>query len=97
MIRSLQPWSPDTKRHAGIKKRNHKMLDYDSMRSKVKRLVEKPDKDPSKLPRAEKEADMVGSISEHNIIFVILSRRRRIYLESDNLSCSQTEFNGVRR
>ena len=36
------------------------MLDYDSMRSKVKRLTEKPDKDASKLPRAEKEADMVS-------------------------------------
>lgn len=36
------------------------MLDYDSMRSKVKKLTEKPDKDPSKLPRTEKEADMVG-------------------------------------
>ncbi|KAL1583752.1 Protein hob3 [Cladosporium halotolerans] len=41
-----------------IKKRQHKMLDYDSMRSKVKRLTEKPDKDPAKLPRTEKEQDM---------------------------------------
>lgn len=38
----------------GIKKRNHKLLDYDQMRAKVKRLVEKPDKDPSKLPRVGK-------------------------------------------
>lgn len=37
------------------------MLDYDSMRSKVKKLTEKPDKDPSKLPRTEKEADMVNT------------------------------------
>ena len=44
----------------GIKKRNHKMLDYDAMRSKVKKLVEKPDKDPAKLPRTEKEAEMVS-------------------------------------
>jgi hypothetical protein len=36
------------------------MLDYDSMRSKVKRLTEKPDKDPAKLPRTEKEQDMVS-------------------------------------
>ncbi|KAH9822750.1 BAR protein [Teratosphaeria destructans] len=43
-----------------IKKRNHKMLDYDAMRSKVKKLVEKPDKDPSKLPRTEKEMEMVS-------------------------------------
>jgi hypothetical protein len=34
-----------------IKKRNHKLLDYDQMRAKVKKLVDKPDKDPSKLPR----------------------------------------------
>jgi hypothetical protein len=47
-------------RYTGIKKRNHKMLDYDSMRSKVKRLTEKPDKDPAKLPRTEKEQDMVS-------------------------------------
>jgi hypothetical protein len=37
------------------------MLDYDSMRSKVKRLTEKPDKDPAKLPRTEKEQEMVSS------------------------------------
>ena len=30
------------------------------MRSKVKRLVEKPDKDPAKLPRTEKETEMVS-------------------------------------
>ncbi|KAF3479782.1 reduced viability upon starvation protein 161 [Arthroderma uncinatum] len=41
-----------------IKKRNHKLLDYDSMRAKVKKLVEKPDKDATKLPRAEKDAEM---------------------------------------
>ncbi|KXT08162.1 hypothetical protein AC579_8453 [Pseudocercospora musae] len=46
-----------------IKKRNHKMLDYDAMRSKVKKLVEKPDKDPSKLPRTEKETEMVMDAS----------------------------------
>lgn len=36
------------------------MLDYDAMRSKVKKLVEKPDKDPAKLPRTEKETEMVS-------------------------------------
>lgn len=35
----------------GIKKRNHKLLDYDQMRAKVKKLVEKPDNDLGKLPR----------------------------------------------
>lgn len=44
--------------HTGIKKRNNKLLDYDALRAKVKKLTEKPDKDPAKLPRAEKEADM---------------------------------------
>ncbi|KAK5167550.1 BAR adaptor protein Hob3 [Saxophila tyrrhenica] len=43
-----------------IKKRQHKMLDYDSVRSRVKKLTEKPDKDPGKLPRTEKEAEMVS-------------------------------------
>ncbi|GAB1743233.1 hypothetical protein NU219Hw_g9085t2 [Hortaea werneckii] len=43
-----------------IKKRNHKMLDYDAMRSKVKKLTDKPDKDPGKLPRTEKELEMVS-------------------------------------
>ena len=44
-------------RYKGIKKRNNKMLDYDALRSKVKKLVEKPDKDVTKLPRLEREAD----------------------------------------
>jgi hypothetical protein len=41
-----------------IKKRSHKLLDYDALRAKVKRLVEKPDKDATKLPRTEKELEM---------------------------------------
>lgn len=41
-----------------VKKRANKLLDYDSLRAKVKRLVEKPDKDATKLPRTEKEMDM---------------------------------------
>lgn len=40
-----------------MKKRQNKLLDYDAMRAKVKKLVEKPDKDVTKLPRAEKEAE----------------------------------------
>jgi bridging integrator 3 len=47
-----------------IKKRNHKLLDYDATRARVKKLVEKPDKDPSKLPRAEKEQDMAREAYE---------------------------------
>jgi hypothetical protein len=42
----------------GIKKRNNKLLDYDRVRAQVKRLTEKPDKDVTKLPRTEKEAEM---------------------------------------
>merc|ERR1712137_303458 len=38
-----------------IKKRGHKLLDYDALRAKVKKLAEKPDKDATKLPRTEKE------------------------------------------
>lgn len=40
-----------------VKKRQHKLTDYDGIRAKVKRLTEKPDKDASKLPMAEKEAE----------------------------------------
>jgi amphiphysin len=47
-----------------IKKRNHKLLDYDSMRAKVKKLVEKPDKDATKLPRAEREAEQAKQAYE---------------------------------
>jgi amphiphysin len=47
-----------------IKKRNHKLLDYDAMRSKVKRLVEKPDKDATKLPRTERETEMAKQAYE---------------------------------
>ncbi|QSZ35000.1 hypothetical protein DSL72_007862 [Monilinia vaccinii-corymbosi] len=47
-----------------IKKRNHKLLDYDAMRAKVKKLVEKPDKDVTKLPRAEKETEMAKAAYE---------------------------------
>ncbi|RKP27507.1 hypothetical protein SYNPS1DRAFT_12576 [Syncephalis pseudoplumigaleata] len=36
-----------------IRKRHNKLLDYDSARSKVRKLTEKPSDDPSKLPRAE--------------------------------------------
>merc|ERR1712000_157849 len=47
-----------------IKKRNNKLLDYDALRAKVKKLVEKPDKDVTKLPRAEKEAEMAKQAYE---------------------------------
>ncbi|KAH7339792.1 BAR-domain-containing protein [Rhizoctonia solani] len=41
----------------GIAKRNKKMLDYDAARSKVRKLVDKPSEDATKLPRAQAELD----------------------------------------
>ena len=38
------------------------MLDYDATRSKVKKLVEKPSDDPTKLPRAQAEHDEARDI-----------------------------------
>ncbi|ORY28312.1 hypothetical protein BCR39DRAFT_535441 [Naematelia encephala] len=43
--------------NAAIDKRNHKMIDYDAARAKVKKLVEKPSDDTSKLPRAQAELE----------------------------------------
>lgn len=40
------------------------MLDYDALRAKAKRLVEKPDKDATKLPRIEKETEMAKAAYE---------------------------------
>ncbi|ODV57874.1 amphiphysin-like protein RVS161 [Ascoidea rubescens DSM 1968] len=45
-----------------IKKRTHKKTDYEQCKSKVRRLVDKPAKDSSKLPRAEKELAMAKDI-----------------------------------
>jgi len=40
-----------------ISKRNKKMIDYDSARSKLRKLIDKPSEDPTKLPRAQQEHD----------------------------------------
>jgi len=40
-----------------IAKRNKKMLDYDSARSKVNKIIQKPSEDPTKLPKAQQEHD----------------------------------------
>jgi hypothetical protein len=45
-----------------IKKRQKKLLDFDSQRSKVKKLIEKPSDDPTKLPIAEKQAAEIKKI-----------------------------------
>jgi len=39
-------------------------MDYDSLRAKVKRLVDKPSDDATKLPRAENEAAMAKEVYE---------------------------------
>ncbi|WRT67371.1 uncharacterized protein IL334_004342 [Kwoniella shivajii] len=43
--------------NAAIQKRGNKMTDYDAARAKVKRLVDKPADDTTKLPRAQAEHD----------------------------------------
>ncbi|KAF2457231.1 protein hob3 [Lineolata rhizophorae] len=50
--------------NACITKREHKMLDYDALRAKVQKLVNKPDKDVTKLPRTEKETEMAKQAYE---------------------------------
>ncbi|KAJ7682705.1 hypothetical protein DFH06DRAFT_1278238 [Mycena polygramma] len=40
-----------------IAKRNKKLLDYDAARSKVRKLIDKPSEDPTKLPKAQQEHD----------------------------------------
>jgi len=47
-----------------IKKRQNKLTDYDGLRAKVKKLTEKPDKDVTKLPSAEREAEMARAAYE---------------------------------
>lgn len=47
-----------------IKKRNHKLMDYDALRAKVKRLIEKPSDDATKLPRLEKDLEMSKDVYE---------------------------------
>ncbi|KAI0036904.1 BAR-domain-containing protein [Vararia minispora EC-137] len=47
-----------------IAKRNKKLLDYDSARSKVRKLTEKPSDDPTKLPKAQQEHDDAKEVFE---------------------------------
>lgn len=47
-----------------IKRRNKKLLDYDAMRSKVRKLVDKPSDDLQRLPRAEEEANLAHQLYE---------------------------------
>ncbi|KAI7824131.1 hypothetical protein BC939DRAFT_516194 [Gamsiella multidivaricata] len=47
-----------------IRRRNKKLLDYDNARSKVRKLVERPSEDSTKLPRAEHEANLARDMYE---------------------------------
>ena len=48
----------------GIKKRDKKLSDYDRLRSKVKKIVEKPDKDATKLPELQREEELARAAYE---------------------------------
>jgi len=50
--------------NAAIEKRNHKLIDYDAARAKMRKLVEKPADDTTKLPRAQQEHDEAREIYE---------------------------------
>lgn len=51
-----------TEINEAIKKRAHKKTDYEQAKSKVRRLVDKPAKDASKLPRAERELQLAKEV-----------------------------------
>lgn len=42
--------------HEAIKRRNNKLLDYDRLRTQVKKMADKPSDDASKLPRLEAQS-----------------------------------------
>lgn len=48
-----------------ISKRSKKLLDYDAVRSKNRKLIERPNEDPTKLPRAEQEVQEMKTIFDH--------------------------------
>lgn len=48
-----------------IKKREHKKKDCEAVKAKVRKLVEKPAKDASKLPRTEKELEMAKGVYDN--------------------------------
>jgi len=45
-----------------VAKRSKKLIDYDATRSKVRKLTDKPSDDPTKLPKAEQEADAAKEV-----------------------------------
>ncbi|WVO14099.1 hypothetical protein L204_101727 [Cryptococcus depauperatus] len=59
-IGKLNSYYPNV--NTAIVKRGHKMSDYDAARAKVRKLVEKPSDDTTKLPRAQSEHDEARDI-----------------------------------
>jgi amphiphysin len=47
-----------------ITKRNKKLLDFDAARSKLRKTIEKPSEDPTKLPKAQQEHDDAKEVFE---------------------------------
>ncbi|KAG0076860.1 hypothetical protein BGZ92_002212 [Podila epicladia] len=47
-----------------VRRRNKKLLDYDTARGKVRKLVERPSEDHTKLPQAEHEAEVAREMYE---------------------------------
>ncbi|KAG0272452.1 hypothetical protein BGZ95_011805 [Linnemannia exigua] len=47
-----------------MRRRSKKLIEYDAARSKVRKLVEKPSEDSTKLPRAENEANTLRETYE---------------------------------
>ncbi|RKP10772.1 hypothetical protein THASP1DRAFT_27427 [Thamnocephalis sphaerospora] len=47
-----------------VRKRHNKLLDYDSARSKVRKLAEKPSDDQTKMPRAEAQMRQAQEVYE---------------------------------
>ncbi|KZO98782.1 BAR-domain-containing protein [Calocera viscosa TUFC12733] len=47
-----------------VSKRNKKLLDYDAARSRLRKLIDKPSDDPTKLPRAQEENDQTKDVFE---------------------------------
>jgi len=47
-----------------INKRNKKLLDYDAARSRLRKLIDKPSDDATKLPRAQEENDQTKDVFE---------------------------------
>ncbi|KAG8925244.1 hypothetical protein FRC02_009814 [Tulasnella sp. 418] len=47
-----------------ISKREKKLLDYDAARSRMRKLIDKPSEDPTKLPKAQQENDEAKEVFE---------------------------------